>query len=890
MRSRGLRWLRLPARPAGRASASMLTIGVLLGTFAVAAGVGYTASRPLLGDGCAFLGKGHTVAHVCGETGKSDAEIAARLATGKEDLQPVRLPDGRLAILNRTTGTLSYFDSATLTPTSVPTARPESAGTLEPIPTSSDGYLVDPERKTVERIAAPEQPAAQPIRIPDGITAAAPTGDSLWVMTPKAEVVEVADGRVVRTIRLGVAPVGITVADSHPVVVAEDGNAYTLDAASPKLIGNLRLTGRGLKLGTWRGAGRYVVAVEPGTGRVAVLDPRTGNQRTVQLNAQSGRTELDNPVTLGEWVYVPDRAGPGLWRIDLAKGTADDKPLDVPGQPGAFRVTVESGRVWANSQYDRRVLVVDADGHHQYADKGPSPEIGDSESPAAQPGPGGGTPQPGAPPPPPPQETQPNPQPGGPTAPATPTVTIPSFPARTPYRQACAELTRMKLVCRAVPAGDRDGLRTGDVIETDPRAGATVPEGSRVVVRYAGPLKTPSVVGLWHEEACRQIIAAKLKCAATIDPNPALAPAQLGTVTSQSPGPQEQLPKGGTVSVTYSDTIELPSFIGQSWSAACDQIGQLYRMKCESSAGDPPPAGKQVGQVYNQNPAVPFVARIGTTITLRYYRGTSKVPPVTSKQRAAACADIQREGFACKQVEGVTAWGSGSAAGVVYQQSPTADGRDYPVGTEVTVVYYSSSQDLPNYGGTNAEAACADLNARGFQCHRATQPLRTTNIVEGQSVPAGRHALGTAVTIVYNPHPLIDWWISKFGSGWAMVSGSGTYRIGFGYPVNASWTSGGGQWVYQYTCGAGGTACRGHPQSVFYSRIVPPGTGYVDPQFTGNGFTIFMACTGAPGQRRVWRTWNIDADRKFTYGLLHHEGTAKPAGYDDAESLGCIWW
>ncbi|WP_162907747.1 PASTA domain-containing protein [Allorhizocola rhizosphaerae] len=881
MRSLRLRLARVFARPASRAGTAMLTCAALMGAFAIAAGVGYTASRPLLGDGCAFLGKGHTVAHVCGETGRSDAEIAQQLATGKEELQTVRLPDGRLAVVNQTTGTLSYFDSATLTPTSPPASQPESAGKLEPVPTKTDGYLVDSARKVVEQIAPPAQPAPAPVTIPDGIKAVVPGGDSLWVMTPKAEVVEVADGKVVRTIRLGVTPAGITVADGHPVVVAEDGATYAVDGAKPKLLGNVGLSGQSLVLASWRGAGRYVVAVDRGTGRVGVLDPRTGHHTTVQLKFTAGRTQLDAPVMLGERVYVPDRSGPSLWRINVPKGAVDEKPLEVPGVPGPITVTVESGHVWAHSQYDRRVLVIDANGQHHTADKGPRPELGDVTGQTGPPGAGVGTGQPG--------QSGDAPPEGPPGTTTGPMVIVPGFAARTPYRQACEEIKKLKLICRAVAGGDQAGLRTGDVLGTDPPAGTQVPEGSRVIVRYAGPLKTPSVRGLWHEEACRQIKAAKLTCAPTIDPSPALSPSLLGMVSDQSPDPQDQIATGKAVSYTYPDSIALPNLADQASGAACEQITRVYRMRCTAIQGDPPARGKQPGQVYEQSPAAGSVAKIGTTISIRYYRGTSTVPSVIGQHIDAACAEVQRLGFVCRRQEGVTAWGTGHAVGEVYEQSH-APGTELAVGTAITLTYYSGNQDLPNYVGTNPAAACADMNARGFQCQQATQPYRTQNVVEAQSRPAGRYPFGTAIAVYYNPWPLTDWWIVPYGGGWRMQAGSGEHRIGFGYPANATFNSG-GLTVYQYRCPTGQPgACRGYGHSVFYSRIVPPGTGYVDPDFTEQkAFTVFAACTSAAGQRWVWRTWHGDASRR-SYRLVHTDNANAPGGAVGSELLGCIWW
>ncbi len=851
----------------------MVTVLLLSATFAVAAGIGYTASQPLLSDGSAFLSRGHTVAHVSGETGKSDAEIAMQLATGKEELQPVRLPDGRLAVVNKTTGTVSFFDTATLAPSSPPTNRPGSAGKIEPVATSADAYLVDRERQTVEKIGLPSEPAPAAVPIPGGITAAVPAGDSLWVISGQGEVTEVVAGKAVRTVRLGMTAAGMTVADHHSVVVAQDGTAYTLDSAQPRAIGNVGVSGTSLVLATWRGAGRYVVAVDRATGRVGVLDPRTGTQRTFTFKAPQRKPDFDAPVLLGERIYVPDRAGPSLWRIDLAKGTADDTPLDVPGQPGAFSLTVESGRVWANSQYDRRSLIIDGDGHHHYGDKGTGAELGDTEGQQGSGGASGGPAGPGG---------QPGGVPaGGPGGGEAPAVTLPTFPRGTPYREACKAITELKLVCRAVAVGDDSGLRTGDVVNTEPAGGQQVPAGSRVIVRYSGPLRTPAVLDVWHEDACRQIRAARLTCDAQVDPAPALAPERLGRVLTQTPAPQGSIAKGGRVTVTYPDSVALPSFADQASGAACDRLQTVYRMTCRAVEGNPPAAGTTPGQVYAQDPPAATVARMGATVTLTYYRGRSAVPQALGTNVSAACAAVQSAGFVCQPVQGRTAWGTGRPAAEVYDQAPPAT-TQAAVGTQVTLTYYSDQMELPNYGGLNIDTACNDLAARGFQCHREAHPHRSVNVVFGQNLPPGVYTLGTMVTVYYSPWAMVDLWVTQFGPSWQLAT-SGAWRIGLAYPPQAI---PGGRTIYQYMCSLGGTRCRGYGTNVFYSAM-PPGTPTIDPDFNSAVFATFMTCNGTPGQVRVWRTWNAGNPRR--YGVVVSDGKpiAPPSG--DAEELGCVW-
>src|SRR5690348_17805836 len=51
----------------GRAGSALMAVMLLVTVLAVSTGVGYTVARPLLGDGSAFLARGHTVAHANGE-------------------------------------------------------------------------------------------------------------------------------------------------------------------------------------------------------------------------------------------------------------------------------------------------------------------------------------------------------------------------------------------------------------------------------------------------------------------------------------------------------------------------------------------------------------------------------------------------------------------------------------------------------------------------------------------------------------------------------------------------------------------------------------------------------------------------------------------------------
>ncbi|WP_344081633.1 PASTA domain-containing protein [Luedemannella helvata] len=889
--------LRLPKRPAGQAISSVLVVVLLAGALTVAAGAGFGVTQPLLGDGSAFLAKGHTVAHVNGETGLSDAELAQQLATGTERLQTVRLPDGRVAIVNKDTGTVTFLDAATMTVTGTkPGTKPGKPGgsgkdDIVPVATEKDGYLVDLKDNTVTKIVTPGQPPSQPVSAPGPIVGVAPGGDSAWVVTATGDAVEVVDGRAVRTVRVGAPAAGITQADGHPVVVATDGTAYAVDGAQPRAIGNLGVSGGNLVLGSWRGAGRLVVAVDRRTGRLGALDPRTGQVTTVTIRV--GRSaRLDAPVLLGTWAYVPDYAGPSLWRVNLATGTADRKPFEVPGRKGVpFSLEVSGGKVWANDQYDRRALVVDADGTQHYVDKGASPDVTDSQDET-----NGGGPTNPATPPDRPEGGEPQP---GPTTPAPgPRVTVPTFPAGTPYQSACEQITALGLLCRPAPGGDRDGLDTGDVIFTDPPGGRQVPVDSRVVVRYVGPLRNPNVVGLPIKRACDTLDDRGLRCRRVTDPTPADTPQQLGVVSSQDPQAGEDIDKGGTVRLTYRDTIAAPSVQGSMHKAACDQLEKTYKMVCTAVEGDPATGGNQPGAVYAQDPAPGTVVRIGDRITVTYYRGSSTIGRYVGRNVDEACADVTRRGFTCVKQEGLTAWGNGTA-GAVYQQTPDAD-TAHNVGSTVTLTFYSNTGPaIDSYAGRDINAACAAIQAAGYVCNPVNDLHRdtTANIVYAQDQAAGSAApIGSAVTVRYSQWSTVEYYIYQRDDGsdvWVLRPagqnppgyGRQAFRVGQGYAAGTAIP--GASFVNGYFCTIGGGRCGGLDVNHFASRFNAPyslnGTAWEGP----TGLAVFMASCPA-GSVQIYRTWR-GAGTAASPRVYSISSDPNANGAADREALGCVW-
>jgi beta-lactam-binding protein with PASTA domain len=877
---------RLGAWPRSRIGAVAVAAVLLGGGLVVAVGAGHTVARAVLSDGSEHLTRGHEVVHVNGETGMHDAETARKLATGKQRLEVVRLSDGRLAVVNNDTREVTFVDPQTMEPTGPTITAPAGRGQLEVLPAGPNGYLVDRARNVVEPIGTQSKPVA----VPEGIEGAVPSGDSVWLVTRSGEVLQISGDRRVRTIRLG-GGLRITVADGHPVVATSDGTAYAVDGEVPTAVGDGLPTGQQAVLGSWRGADRYVVSVDRNSRRVVALDPRTRDRIEVGLPASnSGQPDLGAPVVLGNWIYVPDYAGPHLWQVDLAKRMTNQ--LKVPSKdPGPFELKVSEGKVWANSQYDQRALIVDGSGTHKNVDKGVSDATHDSERD------GRGPSQPATPQPPttgnqPSSSAQDTSGPANTAQPEMEKVVIPRFPRHTRYQAACDALQKLRLRCEPVPAGDANGLADGEVIGTRPGAGAKTPVGSNVQVRYVGPVKIPNVTGLANDMACKQITDLRLACDPRPSGNQAASPEQLGVVTAQSPAAGTDIAKGAQVSVTYADSIALPSFTNQLQGPACNQVTTVYKMKCEPVQGTPS-AGQctAAGTVYDQQPKQGAVARIGTSVQVMFCPG--KVPVgdyVNPKPQnwQQACAAVERQGFQCNPVMGISPVGTGFQPGVAYDQNPKP-GTQLDLKQPVTVAYYSDQGGtVPNVTNQDWNAACAAIQSAGYACS-GNHELGSLdqNVVHRQDVGAGTvQKLGTPVNIYYSRWQKVQYFIYKHNSlpVWALRQegnipsgyGSQAFRVGAAYPPGTDITAPFA--VNGFSCTIGGGRCNGYDTNHFYSHSSAP-----YPNFDGpNPAATFMTCN-VPGTKQIYRVWKgPDSQRQYGVG----DGTA---GWEGSEPIGCVW-
>ncbi|TYK43638.1 PASTA domain-containing protein [Actinomadura decatromicini] len=619
----------------------MLSVVLLAALVSAGVGAGYSVARPLLDDGSAYLARDDKVAHVNGESRKIDAQTGP-LAAGGEPLQITRLGDGRLVAVNKKDGTYTVIDPSTMLPTGPKSAVPDGGSEIEGISTASGGYVINKRTGAVREVPAPGRPAGAPIQLPPGIRAAVPAGNSMWLLVPDGRILEVTGGRVVRTVRLDAPVIGITVADGHAVAVTRAGRAFALDAGGPRSVGELRLSGDRILLGSWRGAGRYVLGVDTRSRRAAALDPRTGHVEVADLAAQPGSL-LGAPVVLDDTVYVPDYSAPGLRRFNASTGAMRQTvPAEGWRHGEPFDLQVSGGRIWANNQFQRWAITVDRSGNARF------PDLGQGGTTSRAPDPGSGR---------------------GPVG----------TPVRRPVRAKPGSGAGVPSRNRLPGRGEGNGPGSGS------GNGRGTPKPSPPPAQQARPV--PDVVGLTKESACRLIRNAGHRCVASIDPTPVTDNSRLGVVTAQNPG-QGAVPSDRRVTITYPNSFVVPDVKGGLQEDGCDRLQRLG-MNCDAKLGDPPPDAQQTGRVYGQTPAAGQVAKQGDTATLTYYGTNPTVPSVVGLDRDEACSRLQGAGFACAD--------NHELAGnfrVVNRQD--AAGQQLPPNTPINI-YWSPWRAVPFY-------------------------------------------------------------------------------------------------------------------------------------------------------------------------------------------------
>ncbi|WP_326918617.1 hypothetical protein [Actinophytocola sp.] len=828
----------------GRTGSTVLVGTLLAGVLAASFGVGYSATTPELNDGTNHVPHGHGISQVNSETQRVENEARA-LATGKEEIEVVELQDGRAAAVNNRTGEVRVYPrdlgtDSTVTPPQAGKDKPVPPGEQPAVVAGKDsGYVVDPTGNTVRQLGV-DGPAPPPVQIDGGASrTAVPDGaGGIWVLTDDEKAVHVVRDRIVHRVTAPDPIRQLSVADGRPVGITSKGEALDIAARPLRAIASRPVpSGPSVVVGSPRGAGRYLLVLDRKDGRLFAVDPRTRAVHDIGTLPTDSPNSLGAPVILDDRAYIPQYA-PRKHRLfvrELPSGTPHDD-VPVPGEHERFTLEVRDHRVWANDQFDRRVVVVGRDGRPAVIDKGDRPGVqsdttqGEHKDQA----PPKDTPPSTVPPPP---TTAPPPSTEA-TDPPPSRVTVPEIARGTQQDVACDRVRAVGLRCDIVEVGP--GGPTGTVRDTKPLGGSRVPEGSVVRVFVYGPVSVPSVVNLLSDAACAKILSGagepgaggQLKCVKEPMPGTGRTWSDLDVVAEQNPAAGTRVELDTTVTIRFWNTVLMENLAGRNGESECQRViaSSRNRVTCTMQLSSGRHTPDQAGQVASQSPPPGSPVGIGGSIVLDVY-GASPPPSV------------------------------------------------------------------PPMVGTEINAACQAASNAGYTCDaRADVPLSNTpNVVLSQEPPPGTPQQGGNVILHYSNNqgaglqPLYRFRAANNDPVWIVRLGNAPVE-GYANPVHIGWAYNaavGGTWtINDFYCTGKPSNCGGFERNHYYTKNDQPVIPNFDKHYAVGAFIQAPDGQCAPGQRRMYRfKYHANDGRRYFIG----EG--RPDGWPDdyEEWLGCIW-
>jgi serine/threonine-protein kinase len=212
-------------------------------------------------------------------------------------------------------------------------------------------------------------------------------------------------------------------------------------------------------------------------------------------------------------------------------------------------------------------------------------------------------------------------------------VNVPSVLGDT-VKQARQLLSQAGLKVGAIRHQNSTTSPAGQVTDTSPTAGQSVPVGSKItLVVSSGPAKVtvPDVTGESEAQAKSDLHAAGFQVATTSQPS---SSAQPGSVLSQSPSGNSQAVQGSTVTIIVAkapDTAKVPSVKGQQASAAQAALqGAGFHVVQKSKTVF---HQARNGVVLAQSPAGGSTVKKGSTVTItvgKYTASSGTTGPGTS--------------------------------------------------------------------------------------------------------------------------------------------------------------------------------------------------------------------------------------------------------------------
>ncbi len=240
---------------------------------------------------------------------------------------------------------------------------------------------------------------------------------------------------------------------------------------------------------------------------------------------------------------------------------------------------------------------------------------------------------------------------------------------------AGTELQNLGFTVKIGAAQHSNTIGKGDVVQTDPRIGASIKRGATVtIIESTGPVMigVPQVTGLTEAAAQAELRKAGLTPGAVTTVPSMTIP--VGVVISTNPVAGTSWPQPKPVTISVSAGPPLPNFVGQQFQAAQNaaQAGG-YQLQQQSVASSQPP-----DTIISQSPAAGTPVSKGEVVTVQVSSGPPQaaIPNVDGLSVAAATAELEAAGF------GVTVNHGVFSNDTVVSYSPTGQA---PKGTVITL-------------------------------------------------------------------------------------------------------------------------------------------------------------------------------------------------------------
>jgi serine/threonine-protein kinase len=253
-------------------------------------------------------------------------------------------------------------------------------------------------------------------------------------------------------------------------------------------------------------------------------------------------------------------------------------------------------------------------------------------------------------------------------------VAVPSVAGQT-VPAATQTLQSQNLSVGSTSSQNSTSVAKGEVISTDPKAGAKVSKNSHVnlVVSAGAPtlVTVPPVVGQQLNAAVELLTNAGL----SFKPKYATSDKAPGTVLTQDPAAGASVKSSTVVQLTVSSSsssISVPNVVGFSQTNAGSSItSNNLTVGTQTSACSQSVA---TGNIASQNPAAGTPVKSGTAVNLVVSNGpcTATVPDVIQETQSAASAAISATPGLTPSFTPVDCSQSGGTVGTVQSESPSA--------------------------------------------------------------------------------------------------------------------------------------------------------------------------------------------------------------------------